>query len=56
MNIKWYTVDDEEPICTKCDLLNNTDDICERYCGAKHAWHLYCRSEIMGDEDGIQNC
>lgn len=45
-----YTVDDEEPICNKCDHCYEDESYCENQCGANHAWNGYERVERSVEE------
>lgn len=40
-----YTVDDEEPNCGRCDNINAPYEFCEEFCGCKHGWYGYKRTE-----------
>jgi len=46
----WYTADDEEPMCIRCELFES-DDICVERCGPNHGWNLYCRSEFVEESN-----
>lgn len=40
----FYTADDEEPDCMKCDHCCQGSDLCDE-CGPEHWWHYYKRKE-----------
>lgn len=46
-----HTADDEEPICTRCDNLENKYECCTRWCGAEHGWYCYRREEVIKEND-----
>lgn len=47
--IVLLTVDDEEPICHRCD--NNDDEyVCDIMCGPEHGWHGYERAVVIREE------
>lgn len=48
-NVRIYTVDDEEPNCSMCDHVCDSDEICREYCGCEHWWNGYVRTELIDD-------
>lgn len=44
-----YTVDDEEPMCGRCDHMDDFDKWCMDNCGSAHFWNGYRRTEINGN-------
>lgn len=45
-NLKIYTADDEEPRCTACVHVNDSDKWCAQNCGATNGWFGYKRTEF----------
>lgn len=45
-----YTVDNEIPLCCRCDNATAEVGWCEKYCGASHGWNGY-RREDEEEED-----
>lgn len=47
-----YTANDEMPDCGNCDHFYGADGfMCEEYCGAKHGWNGYIRTETEMQKD-----
>ena len=46
-----YTADEEEPLCERCDNVNEQEDICVNRCGAEHGWFLYSRTVIEVEDE-----
>jgi len=44
MELKRYTVDDEDPNCGRCDHVCDGFDCCGM-CGPEHGWFGYSRTE-----------
>lgn len=48
----FYTADDEEPTCNRCD---NCDPDCEYFCihscGPEHAWGGYIRTDVEDEKN-----
>ena len=41
---KFYTADDEEPMCIRCDHILDPIEYCIDSCGPDHAWSRYIRT------------
>ena len=46
-----FTVDEEDPMCERCDYINSSDYMCSKLCGPENWWNLYCRTEIIDDSE-----
>lgn len=47
MRAIFWTVDDEEPDCMRCDHCDYDDYICIHQCGEEHGWNGYERTEYI---------
>lgn len=50
MTIITFTADDENPDCGRCNHINDSEDLCAKWCGAEHGWSRYERSERIGSD------
>lgn len=46
-----YNADDEEPICGRCDHINDSDKWCMKNCGGANSWNGYRRTEIRKENE-----
>ena len=46
--MKVFRADEEEPMCGRCDHVDDPITFCERKCGHKHKWNGYSRTERKG--------
>lgn len=49
-NLRIYTADDEDPRCSSCDYVCDSDKWYMENCGAENGWTRYKRTEL--EEEG----
>lgn len=49
-----YTADDEYPDCGRCNHINDSEDLCVKWCGAEHGWSRYERTEYVKEQEDLR--